>query len=103
MDRQFKAKAGVPWKLYFLLLTLAAAGALGLLPSIPVVFAGVLQSTGMPLPRLAERMCFALKLQPPPRCTRLEPLLRPLGSVTLPDGYSPYQSSHHSHTLPCIS
>ena len=50
MDRQFKAKAGVPWKLYFLLLTLAAAGALGLLPSIPVVFAGVLQSTGMPLP-----------------------------------------------------
>jgi membrane protease YdiL (CAAX protease family) len=38
------------WKLYFLLLILAAVGALGLLPSTPKMFAGVQQSSGMPLP-----------------------------------------------------
>jgi membrane protease YdiL (CAAX protease family) len=38
------------WKLYFLLLAFSAVGALGLLPSAPAMFAGVRQSTGMPLP-----------------------------------------------------
>ena len=40
----------MPWKLYFVLLVLAAVGALGLLPSAPSMFAGVQQSAGVPLP-----------------------------------------------------
>jgi membrane protease YdiL (CAAX protease family) len=50
MDQQTKARAAMRWKLYLLLLVLAAVGALGLLPSAPAMFAGVQQSTGMPLP-----------------------------------------------------
>ena len=41
--------------------------------------------------------------QMPPRITRPPPALGPFGSVTENDGYSPYQSAHHSRTLPCIS
>ena len=50
MERQNERKPGMRWKLYFLLLVLAAVGALGLLPSTPTMFAGVQQSSGMPLP-----------------------------------------------------
>ena len=50
MAQQIKAGTGMRWKLYFLLLVLSAVGALGLLPSAPAMFAGVQQSTGMPLP-----------------------------------------------------
>ena len=50
MEQQHIRKSGMPWKLYFLLLVLAAVGALGLLPSAPAMFGGVQQSTGMPLP-----------------------------------------------------
>ena len=50
MQNQNMRKSGMRWKLYFLLLILAAVGALGLLPSTPAMFSGVQQSTGMPLP-----------------------------------------------------
>ena len=54
-------------------------------------------------PRSADRQLTASTLQSPPRYTRCQPLAGPLGSVTDPEGYSPYQSEHHSHTLPCMS
>jgi membrane protease YdiL (CAAX protease family) len=50
MEQQNTRKRGMPWRLYFVLLFLAAVGALGLLPSAPSMFAGVQQSSGMPLP-----------------------------------------------------
>jgi hypothetical protein len=50
MEQQIERKAGMRWKLYFVLLVLAAVGALGLLPSAPSMFAGVQQSAGMSLP-----------------------------------------------------
>jgi membrane protease YdiL (CAAX protease family) len=50
MEQQHISKAGMPWKLYSLLLVLAAAGTLGLLPSAPAMFAGLQQRMGMPLP-----------------------------------------------------
>jgi membrane protease YdiL (CAAX protease family) len=50
LEQQNERKIEMRWKLYFLLLALAAVGALGLLPSTPAMFAGVRQSSGMPLP-----------------------------------------------------
>jgi len=50
MEQQYNGKTGMRWKLYILILVLAAVGALGLLPSVPAMFAGVQQSSGMPLP-----------------------------------------------------
>jgi membrane protease YdiL (CAAX protease family) len=50
MEKQKARNSGMPWKLYFILLVLAAVGALGLLPSVPAMFAGVKQSAGMPMP-----------------------------------------------------
>jgi membrane protease YdiL (CAAX protease family) len=50
MEQKNRQKPRMQWKLYFLLLVLAAAGALGLLPSVPAMFAGLQQNSGMPLP-----------------------------------------------------
>ena len=42
--------------------------------------------------------------QAPPRLTRVEPVVGPVGLVTLPLGYAAwYQSAVHSQTLPCMS
>ena len=41
--------------------------------------------------------------QPPPRVTRNESVVGPIGSPPLPSHTSPYQSWHHSHTFPCMS
>ena len=53
--------------------------------------------------RSAERQCLALSFQLPPRNTRDEPDVAPVGSVAEPLGYAAYQSWHHSQTLPYMS
>src|SRR5690242_17473698 len=53
--------------------------------------------------RDADRLTRGWLIQPPPRYTRSEPDAGPVGSVCLSPAYSPYQSSHHSHTFPCMS
>jgi len=50
VELQQRNKSGMRWKLFVVLMVLAAAGALALLPSAPSMFAGVQQSAGMPLP-----------------------------------------------------
>jgi len=49
-------------------------------------------SSGPNLTRLAERQYPASLPQQPPRITRFEPVTGPVGLVTLPVGYVPYQS-----------
>ena len=58
---------------------------------------------GVPQLRSADWQSAATLLQQPPRYTRYEPSLGPLGSLTAPLGYSTYLSLHHSQTFPCIS
>ena len=50
MERSNDRKTGMPWKLYILLLVMAAVGAAGLLPSTPAIFSGVQQGSAVPLP-----------------------------------------------------
>ncbi len=56
---------------------------------------------GRSLSQLDEVQLSASRLQLPPRLTRCDPEEEPLGSV--PYAKVPYQSRHHSHTLPCMS
>ena len=56
---------------------------------------------GSPPSRNAERQSTGLTVQEPPRHTRAGALDGPRGSST--GGFSPYLSSHHSHTFPCMS
>lgn len=53
--------------------------------------------------RSADRQNLGLPPQPPPRFTRREPAVAPVGSSTGVAVYSPYRSEHHSHTFPCMS
>lgn len=53
--------------------------------------------------RLADRQFLALLNQEPPRITFPSPDFGPHGSVCESGPYSPYQSWHHSETLPCTS
>ena len=54
--------------------------------------------------RSAERQSASLPPQLPPRITRRTPSDGPSGSMdTTARGYCPYQSRHHSWTLPCMS
>lgn len=53
--------------------------------------------------RNADRQTPAGLTQPPPRRTLAEPVAGPVGSLCVVEAYLPYQSEHHSHTLPCIS
>ena len=63
----------------------------------------LLRYPGALLPRFAERQYLAMKYQLPPRIPRSEPDVAPVGSVAEPPGYAPYQSWHHSQTLPFMS
>jgi hypothetical protein len=52
----------------------------------------MLRSSGELLLRCAERQLLAMLYQLPPRYTRYEPDVAPVGSVAEPLGYAPYQS-----------
>ena len=58
---------------------------------------------GATLARTEDRQNEELDEKLPPRSTRLAPLPGPVGSVTAPAVYGPYQSAHHSQTLPIVS
>src|SRR5262245_19655115 len=48
-------------------------------------------------------MYLAWLFQEPPRITRIEPVVGPVGSTAGSALYWPYQSAHHSCTLPSMS
>jgi len=53
--------------------------------------------------READRQSSGGLFQAPPRITWYIPEAGPVGSTVGPLGYVPYQSWHHSQTLPCAS
>src|SRR5262249_24083959 len=60
-------------------------------------------SSGGTSNRSAERRCSGEASNDPPRSTREDPEEGPAGLTSTPEPYAPYQSQHHSQTLPCMS
>ena len=59
--------------------------------------------SGPSQPRMLVRQFLAQLIQDPPRMTRPGPAGLPCGSLAAASGKAPYQSEHHSQTLPCMS